>query len=319
MSIFYDGKGNSITISNEDGNNSNTDFLTGKKWLVIGDSITNNAAYRPMITEKYGLTELKGAYQGGMRVCYSAGNDYCVLEKLDNIDEGQPDIITIALGTNDDNNNNVGAIGDDPTTQTIDNYTFYGCYKALITRLFAKYGYVPMLLITPYPRQTDKSNIVNAIEEIGRYYSIPVLNLQEESGLTNGRLTDTSNDNLLFTDDMLHINPYGGSITAPKIADKMNLIIQKWDFPHTNLLRGHSASITLTNTKSQAVSAYVIPNYSTDFNKIVWECSDESVATIKVRGNFVIAEVTAVANGTCTITAKLGNFTVTYNITVALE
>jgi hypothetical protein len=75
----------------------------------------------------------------------------------------------------------------------------------------------------------------------------------------------------------------------------------------------------LTTTKAETVYAYVKPDYSTDFDKIVWKSSNEAVATVTPNTNFTSASVVAVANGTCTITATLGKFTVTYNITVALS
>ena len=314
MANLYDGLGNIFEI--QSGATSGNDFLTGKTWLCVGDSISTYAGYRQMIVDKYKLNALIGAFQGGMRVGYGAGKESCILEKLDSISAGTPDIITIALGTND-NGSDIGNITDDPNTQTESNFTFIGCYKALITRLFNKYGYVPMMLMTPYQRnKVNVTNIVKAIKEIGAYYSIPVFDVYEESGLPLGTLTDTDDENRLFAPDGLHINPYGGSISAPRIADKMNLIIQKWEFPPTKLVGSGSTNITLTDTYEKKIYAYVLPNYSTDFNKIVWESSNDNVAIVDRNPDFTSAQLKAIANGSCTITARLNDFEVLYNVTV---
>lgn len=309
MTTLYNAAGNIIRT---------TDFLTGKTWLCVGDSISTYPGYRQMIVDMYDMNALSGAFQGGMRAGYGGGVSFCILEKLDGISEGTPDIITIALGTNDANSP-IGTISDDPDAQSENSYTFMGCYKALITRLFEKYGYVPMMLMTPYQRSgSNVTKIAEAIKEIGTYYSIPVFDVFAESGLPIGTLTDTDDTNHLFAPDGLHINPAGGAISAPKIADKMNLVIQKWEFPATKLVASGGSSRTLTTTDPETVYAYVTPNYSTDFNKIVWTSSDEDVATVVGTAQYVAAEVKAVADGGCVITATLGDFTVSYNITVEL-
>lgn len=322
MTTLYNGFGNTIEIScGEDAGNSGnttTDFLTGKTWLCIGDSISTYPGYRQMIVDKYQMNALTGGFMGGMNVAYGSGANNCILEKLDGISEGMPDIITIALGTND--KGEIGTLADDSNAQTAESYTFIGCYKALIERLFEKYGYVPMLLITPYPTSSISSEtaISNAIKEVGAYYSIPVFDLYRESGLPIGTLTDTGNDDFMFAGDGLHINQRGGAISAPRVAERMNLVIQRWEFPHTKLLASGASSRTLTTKTPETVYAYVQPNYSTDFDKIVWKSSNEAVATVTPGHQFIIASVVAVANGTCKITATLGEFVVSYDITVAL-
>jgi lysophospholipase L1-like esterase len=313
MANLFDASGNIIALTG-----GTSDFLTGKTWLCVGDSISTYPGYRQMIVDKYQLNALTGAFQGGMTVGYGSGANSCILEKLDGISAGTPDIITIALGTND--RGDIGTINDDPNAQTEESYTFIGCYKALIERLFEKYGYVPMLLITPYPTRYvgGKTAISNAIKEVGAYYSIPVFDMYHESGVPVGTLTDTGNDDFMFAGDGLHINQRGGAISAPRVAERMNLVIQKWEFPHTKLLASGASSRTLTTTAPETVYAYVQPDYSTDFDKIVWKSSNEAVATVTPGYGFTSASVVAVANGTCKIAATLGEFTVTYDITVEL-
>lgn len=270
-----------------------------------------------MIVDKYKMNALTGGFNGGWQIGYGSGASACILEKLGGISAGTPDIITIALGTND--KGDIGALSDNPDAQSEENYTFIGCYKALIERLFEKYGYVPMLLLTPYPRNgVDKTSISDAIKAVGAYYSIPVFDMHHESGLPVGTITDTGEGNFVFTGDGLHINQRGGAISAPRVAEKMNLVIQRWEFPYTKLVPSGATSRTLTSTTPETVYAYVQPGHSTDFDKIVWASSNESVATVTPWTSYTAADVVAVGNGTCEITATLGELMVTYYITVEL-
>lgn len=57
-------------------------------------------------------------------------------------------------------------------------------------------------------------------------------------------------------------------------------------------------SLTLTERQSEKLTATITPDDATD-KKVLWESSNESVATVDQDGN-----VTAVTNGTATITAN---------------
>lgn len=315
--IFYNGNGAEITISNTESSEANN--LKGKKWKPIGDSITTQASYRCVLSDYYGLVEKDGMYANGLQVGYSSGTSHSVLSFT--LADEIPDIITIALGTNDFGNNcPIGTIQDDPNVQTESSYTFMGCYKKLIEWLYGKYGRVPMILITPFPRKqglvansTGKTllDYSDAIRQIGSYYSIKVVNMQEESGLSIGTLSDDTT--YFYTVDGLHLTKRAGRVVSPKIADAMMLAIKTSDVKCIELGRS-SASYTLANSGTQRIYVSLNPTGTTE--EVVWASNNPGVVTVEAETNNIYANLTAVASGNTTVVATCGDATATFNITV---
>lgn len=318
--MIYDIYGNEIGNTNQ---SSNTDVLTGKKWLPIGDSITTQASYRSVISSYYKLSEITGAFENGLQAGYSSGETHSVLSKIDNIASGTPDIITIALGTNDYGNNcPIGVITDDADLQTTENYTFIGCYKKLIETLYEKYGNIPMVLITPFPRNGKDSknsanatltDYANAIKAIGNHYSIPVCDMLNESGVPIGTLAELTDK--YYTEDGLHLTKRTGRVVAPKIATMMNEAMNTIDVKCISL--GQSAkSYTLTSTNKTRIYVTLNPTGTTE--EVAWKSSDETVVKVESEVNPIYANLTAVANGSATITATCGSVVKEFEITVSM-
>jgi lysophospholipase L1-like esterase len=317
--VFYDGYGAMISQQGKESEN----ILSGKKWLPIGDSITTGGGYRGTMLKYYGLSEISGGYAGGRQAAYSSGVDHCILEHLSSIDNGTPDIITIALGTNDYGNGcPIGVLSDSPSAQTVDSFSFYGCYRKLVETLADMYPETPIVLITPFQRSGGNSknsdgntlsDYADAIRTIGKYYSLIVCDLYAESGLSIGTITDAYGKGNTYTGDGLHVTPYGGSIVAPKIKNAITMAIETAVVKCTYLNRSNGGAYTLTNTDPQTV--YVVSDGN---QKVFWESSDESIVTVTGLGNYIYAQITAVSNGTATVTAKCGDVTATFDITVAL-
>ena len=223
---LYKGDGTQIALVQ---GNEGINLLDGKRWLPIGDSITAGGSYRNMIGNLYGLTQIYNCHGDGWQVGYGSGAAYCVLEKLANFGAGNPDIITIALGTND-GSAPIGTINDDPATQTADSYTFMGCYKKLIEELYAKYGRKTMVLLTPFQRNGGGLEArVEAIKEIGRYYSIPVCDVYACGGAPIGTLSDTGPGDYFYTTDGLHLNDAAAAVIAPKIKNAMMEAVERFE------------------------------------------------------------------------------------------
>jgi len=218
--------------------------LNGKVWLCIGDSITYSAGgYRELIASEHGLTTSQYTSGNGWQAGYEKGDTYCVENKAKNNAFSSyisaPDIITIALGTNDFGNScPIGTITDNADAQSADSYTFYGCYKSIINSLFACYGHVPMVLFTPLPRGAkDVANsgghtlkdYADAVKAIGEMYSIPVLDLYGGCGLPIGTLVDASASDVTYTSDTLHLTIDAHKRIAPKIYDAMNLAVRAYE------------------------------------------------------------------------------------------
>lgn len=317
MKMFYDGYGNLLSEKSENP-------LSGKKWIPIGDSITTQASYRSVISSYCELIEISGAYGNGMQVGYSSGESYNILSKIANIASGTPDIITIALGTNDYGNNcPIGTISDDANAQTTENFTFIGCYKKLIETLHEKYGNIPMVLITPFPRKgKDGANSVkatlsdyaDAIKAVGGHYSIPVCDMLNESGVPIGTLSDVNNP-YYYTEDGLHLTKRTGRIVAPKIASIMIDAMNVFEVECTAL--GQSATnYTLINTNKTRIYVTLTPNGTTE--EVVWESNNKNIVVVEAEANPIYANITAIANGSAKVTAKCGNVSKTFDITVSM-
>lgn len=223
--LIFKSDGTKINVSS---GNENVNLLEGLYWMPIGDSITAGGSYRNMIANLYGMIQIYNCHGDGWQIGYGSGKGYCVLEKIDNF-TGNPDIITIALGTND-GKAPIGTIDDNPDEQTENNYTFMGCYKQLIERLYEKYGKKTIVLLTPFQRNGGGlEERVEAIKEIGKYYSIPVCDVYSYGGAPIGTLSDTKADNYFYTTDGLHLTNEAAYVIAPKIKNAMMEAVERFE------------------------------------------------------------------------------------------
>lgn len=319
--MIYDIYGNAISSQNGE----DVSILSGKKWIPFGDSITLTCGYRGVVCANYGLTEISGGYAGSRCASYASGSGNCVLEHLDSIAEGSPDIVTIALGTNDYGNGApIGEVTDDPAAQNADSYTFLGCMKRLIVWLHETYGDVTIVLFTPFRRNTSGANkngdtladFADAVKALGQYYSILVCDLYAESGLSIGTLTDKDAESWQYTWDGLHLLPSAMPIVVPKIKEVMERAISTAHVSCASLSRSNGGSYTLASADAQRIYVVMGPGYTTD--RVEWASSNENVVKVKAEPNYIYANLTAVSNGMATVTAKCGNVMATFDVTVSL-
>lgn len=315
MSLF-DIHGNQI-IANHTADTEK--FLKGVKWVPIGDSITTMSTYRAVLSDYHGMTTICGGFQGGLQAGYASGENNCVLSIVDNIAAGTPDIVTIALGTNDHGNGcPIGSIDDDEDSQTPENFSFIGCYKKLVKTIYEKYDDVPIVLLTPFPKAGKDSknasghtltDYADAIKEIGAYYSLHVVDLYRNSGVPFGTLASLAE----YGGDGLHITKKYGQIAAPVVAETMRLALERYEVACTSMIKS-AWEPTLTDTNAKSV--YVVPFPGGMTEAIVWTSSDDNV--VSVVGNENYATVTAVANGQATVQAKCGSVVATFDFAVSL-
>ena len=323
MGKFYYGNGEEVNIPLENEVHIDLyDILKGKKWLLFGDSITQGGGYHNAIVTKYGMTVINGGFKGGMNASYISGEDNCVLEHLINIDTSiKPDIITIALGTNDYSGAEIGTLEDDINQQTVENFTFIGCYKKLINWIYETYGKTPIVLMTPLPRNVHVKNKVEkylsdyaqAIRDIGKYYSYPVCDCFSECGIPIGTLTDYSKDTYYFTNDGLHPIIGSGKFLAPLVRDSIAKAMETITIPCSS--SGQSGtSYTLTNTNAQRIYVSLQPAGCTD--RVVWTSDNENVVKVIGEVNYIYANLYAISNGSANIKATIGDGTVVKNFSV---
>lgn len=169
--------------------------LKAKKWVVIGDSISDYT-YRPYAGYSNYAEQLE--YKHSMTV-YKYGQSgsgfYNRYNSLNQITQGESDVdfITVFLGTNDWGNINsnykpLGEFGDTSSD------TISGCINLFIQDLNARFPNTPIGFFTPLPRfdawgenatnnsQGYKLNeLVDLIKRYAGHYSIPVLDLYNQS------------------------------------------------------------------------------------------------------------------------------------------
>lgn len=156
--------------------------LSGKKWIALGDSITNHAnCYAKVLADRYGATLTKHS-QDGAWVHHGAATIPRILSET-YVDIGtavQYDLITIAAGTNDSIDGTTGFLGsfNDRTTST-----FYGALHVLLSGLRSMFPKARIAYISQIPRAGLRPNPatptpldlkVKAVKEVCAYYAVPV-------------------------------------------------------------------------------------------------------------------------------------------------
>lgn len=140
----------------------------------------------------------------------------------------------------------------------------------------------------------DKSSIVSAINEIAEGSGGSGITPELRSALltyfyhVTGTFDDEHGQD--YIDDV--IDALGGSTAPTGITLSAN-------------------TLSFDAIESKTLTATLVPSYAV--GTITWESSDSTVATVSG------GEVTAVANGTCTITASCGNVSATCAVTVDVQ
>ncbi|WP_111860630.1 SGNH/GDSL hydrolase family protein [Acinetobacter sp. CFCC 10889] len=213
--------------------------LTGKKWIVIGDSITEKNYWSNYNYHYYLAKDVGGmtVYNYGISgTGYFNRND--VASKITQTDV---DLITIFLGTNDwgnqtaENRKPLGVFGD-TTTDTIS-----GCIYVLITAMIVKFPITPMAILTPLPRATNwgvnaannaygytLKNLVDLLHVYATHFSLQIIDLYAISNLYP--YNATANDHFFKapnyeSGDGLHPNDAGHIAIAHKLRHKLEQII----------------------------------------------------------------------------------------------
>ncbi|MEQ7217819.1 SGNH/GDSL hydrolase family protein [Vagococcus fluvialis] len=160
--------------------------LKGKKWNVLGDSITDG-------TEKYHsyIAARTGCIVNNYGISSSTVSDYflgmwdcnpMVLRYMNMTNDA--DIISVLGGVNDSGMDRDIPMGNIDSTDT---KTFYGAYNELIKGLRKKYPEKIIFTMTPI-QADDKTRKVNemrkAVIEVSEKWAIPCLDLYAKSGLT---------------------------------------------------------------------------------------------------------------------------------------
>lgn len=175
--------------------------LNGLKINLLGDSITEGigtsgiehrfgellASRCGAIVRNYSISGTRIARQHKPSVD-NPNHDKHFVSRVDGM-EADADMIVVFGGTNDFGH------GDAPLGEMSDreDTSFYGALHTLYTALINKYPTSKIVVLTPMHRlsedepRADGSTLltyVNIIRQVAEYYSLPVLDLYAESGIT---------------------------------------------------------------------------------------------------------------------------------------
>ena len=168
--------------------------LTGKKWIAMGDSITAAAnSYCNVIATRYNANLDKTYAVSGAKIHKKSADEtaYILSEAYLNIPlDSNPDLITVAAGTNDytpaysTHPQSIGTMSDRTNT------TFYGALHVLLSGLRARFPDARIGFISQIPRGDVRytryddyvTNKQRAVSEVCDYYSIPLWEGYKEFG-----------------------------------------------------------------------------------------------------------------------------------------
>ena len=238
-----------ISISTQEydfGEYGSTHDLATQPWLnknvaCLGDSITEGDSgegslidsYVPKL-KKYIGTNAQNFGKSGALITKKTDDDISFVNRVGAI-KGQ-DVVTIFGGINDFQwNAPLGTMADGIDKPT----TFFGALKYVITTLAANNPKAKLMLITPmkttkfqYHTYDNNGNLmqnangntqldfVNAIKQVGEYYSIPVLDMYSNSNYSPYLPSQVGHDN--FTADGLHPTAHGYERIAQTIGHAIN-------------------------------------------------------------------------------------------------
>lgn len=168
----------------------NASTWNGKKWISYGDSITNNGGWQALVAPKLGLAHTNmGVSSSSISNHTDWATPMCDDSRIDAIPL-DTNVITIMGGTNDWHYGM--PIG---TSADTGKATFWGAYKYIIERIINRIPNCRIILMCPpfgfYKNGQNQLNTIglttadygNAVKEIGKYYSLPVLDVRGDMGV----------------------------------------------------------------------------------------------------------------------------------------
>lgn len=321
---------------NGSGENVNNPWR-GKRWLCIGDSITTeggvyaDTGYGKLISSDLGM-ELTNIAVSGKNAAWG----YEVLDECD----GQFDLITVMLGTNDHGYAcPIGSLNDEhyAAGDYASSGSFYARMQMLVEKLQAKYPKSLVLMLTPIKRTAVNpahSNITNnedgyqinttlnlttkayrdVVIDVCNYYSIPCVDLYN----TIDPRTEAGRE-LYFMSaaDGTHPNDLGHALKlAPVIKDAVlrhtPYVFPEWDDPGEDTAT-YTITNALTNVTNSNSAASVAAGASYAATLTAAEGYALGAVSVTMGGEDITG--TAYTGGSITIGAVTGNVVITATAT----
>lgn len=300
-------------------------WYVGRKWYALGTSITIGGFYTSAIANLSGMALSNIGVSGASLCTVSNGNIWTALTTQVGTDA---EVVTMETINDFRLNVPLGTIAD-PEDQSV---SYYGALRAAADWLLTNRPAARVFWLTAYgdamnagyPNGKTQNTHGNwywefndAMREVANVYGIPVLNVGEESGINYYTCQ-------FYTSDMIHPNTLGGQrygeyvwsrirhlswLTSRPTAPAGGVVV-----PVTAVSIDQGTALALAPGATSQLTLTYTPGNATN-KTATWQSSDTGVVTVSGDGN-----VTAVANGsaTITVTSQDGGFTDTITITVSV-
>lgn len=186
----------------------------GKTWNVLGDSITHgygSVPYHTHIKTDKGIATVNNYGVSGTTIAVRSGRTDSMLERYVNMNDNA-DLITLFGGVND----LIQVVPLGVMTDRVNN-TFYGACHLLFSGLVGKYLGKSIGIITPIQKAGSNTSLkayVDALKEVAKYYSLPVLDLFNEGGFPSEVTTFKD----LYMSDGVHPSTDGHKLLSKRIS-----------------------------------------------------------------------------------------------------
>lgn len=195
--------------------------FAGCNYVAFGDSITDenyepSTKYTSFINDALSCTTYTNYGRSGATAS-TANTNNSLTQHVRAVNLTNYDLATIMIGVNDKGYN--VPLG---TISSTDTSTFYGAMNDIITYMINANKNMRIVLLTPFNTSSSSANTQNlnvvdyadAIKEIGKKYSIPVIDCYGESGVCPLNWST-------YTSDNLHLNATGHQWVADYIVAQL--------------------------------------------------------------------------------------------------
>ena len=205
---------------------STISYLTGKKIIFMGDSLTmlnsphTTMQYYDYIKQWYNTTNIVDGQSGSQIRDDGKDSSRAFSNRYVNLPD-ECDIVIVFGGTNDWNVGQNGTLG---TIDSTDNTTFYGAMNVLCEGLLNKYPDKLIVFMLPFKHFKEPNRTRNeAMKEVLMKNSIPCIDLWEVGGINPNNEKQKS---IYMKDDNIHFNELANEKIANLLVGFINSLVR---------------------------------------------------------------------------------------------
>ncbi|MGI6635854.1 MAG: SGNH/GDSL hydrolase family protein [Christensenellales bacterium] len=207
--------------------------LSGKKWASLGDSITAQETWQPVVASELGLIHTNCGI-GSTALAGPGRTAFWQAVRLDAVKAANPDVVTILGGANDLTNVNITIGTEAEFTKALgnkDRNTFMGAYSYIIETLLTwkptlsivilgtTWAHNDGLDVRPSGSTLTYTDYSNASKAVAAYYGLPFVDLHAQAGFN--KFTMGPSPYNVYSADQIHPNGEGGKRIASLVINAL--------------------------------------------------------------------------------------------------